>query len=48
LEVSNEIGSPMRCDQAFWPAHHEAWLQSALNQRWYCEAQWIPLMAFGN
>src|SRR5947207_7651963 len=28
--------------------HHEAWQQSALNQREYCEAQGIPLKAFGN
>jgi hypothetical protein len=29
-------------------AHHEAWKQSELNQREYCEAQGIPLKAFGN
>jgi hypothetical protein len=46
--VSNEIGSPIRYDQAFWRAHHEAWQQSALNQREYCETQGIPLKAFGN
>jgi hypothetical protein len=23
-DVSNEIGSPIRCDQAFWRAHHDA------------------------
>jgi hypothetical protein len=33
---------------AFWHKHHEAWQQSALNQREYCEAQGIPLKAFGN
>jgi len=27
---------------------HEAWQQSALNQREYCEAHGIPLKAFGN
>jgi hypothetical protein len=27
---------------------HEAWQQSALNQREYCEAPGIPLKAFGN
>jgi hypothetical protein len=30
----------------FGRAHHEAWQQSELNQREYCEAQWIPLKAF--
>jgi hypothetical protein len=29
-------------------AHHEAWLQSELNQREYCEAYRIPIKAFGN
>jgi hypothetical protein len=33
---------------AFWRAHHEAWIQSELNQREYCEAYGIPLKAFGN
>ncbi|MEQ8697253.1 MAG: transposase, partial [Bauldia litoralis] len=33
---------------AFWRAHHEAWKRSDLNQREYCEAQAIPLKAFGN
>jgi hypothetical protein len=37
MEMSNEIGSPIRDDQAFWRAHHEAWLHSALNHRKYCE-----------
>jgi hypothetical protein len=46
--MSNEIGSRVRYGEAFWPAHHEAWQQSALNQREYCEAQGIPLKAFGN
>jgi hypothetical protein len=32
----------------FWRAHHEAWQRSDLNQREYCEAQGIPLKAFGN
>ncbi len=32
----------------FWRAHHEAWLQSELNQREYCEAYGIPIKAFGN
>jgi len=37
-----------RCGEAFWRAHHEAWKRSDLNQREYCEAQDIPLKAFGN
>ena len=37
-----------RYGEAFWRAHHEAWQQSALNQREYCEAHGIPLKAFGN
>ena len=37
-----------RYGEAFWRAHHEAWQQSELNQREYCEAQGIPLKAFGN
>jgi hypothetical protein len=32
----------------FGRTHHEAWKQSPLNQREYCEAQGIPLKAFGN
>jgi hypothetical protein len=46
--VSNETASRTRNDQAFWRAHDEAWQQSALNQRQYCEPQGIPLKAFGN
>jgi hypothetical protein len=37
-----------RYGETFWRAHHEAWQQSALNQREYCEAHGIPLKAFGN
>jgi hypothetical protein len=48
MEMSNEIGSRVRYGEAFWRAHHEAWQQSALNQREYCEAHGIPLKAFGN
>jgi transposase-like protein len=48
MEMSNEIGSRVRYGEAFWRAHHEAWQQSALNQREYCETQGIPLKAFGN
>jgi hypothetical protein len=46
--MSDEIGSRVRYGEAFWRAHHEAWQQSALNQREYCEAHGIPLKAFGN
>ena len=46
--MSSEIGSRVRFGEAFWRAHHEAWQQSALNQRQYCEAHGIPLKAFGN
>lgn len=46
--MSNEIGSRRRYGEAFWRKHHEAWQQSALNQREYCEAHGIPLKAFGN
>jgi hypothetical protein len=48
MEMSNEIRSRVRYGEAFWRAHHEAWQQSALNQREYCDAQGIPLKAFGN
>src|ERR1700680_4443634 len=48
MEMSNEIGSLVRYGEAFWRAHHEAWRQSALNQREDCEAHGIPLKAFGN
>jgi hypothetical protein len=37
-----------RQSEAFWWAHHEAWKRSDLNQRQYCEAEGIPLKAFGN
>ena len=37
-----------RYGEAFWRAHHEAWLQGELNQREYCEAYGVPLKAFGN
>ena len=40
--------SRTRYGEAFWRAHHEAWQRSELNQREYCEAQGIPLKAFGN
>src|ERR1700676_413249 len=37
-----------RYGEAFWRAHHEAWQQSEVNPREYCEAQGIPLKASGN
>jgi hypothetical protein len=37
-----------RYGEGFWRAHHEAWQQSDLNQREYCEAHGISLKAFGN
>jgi Transposase len=37
-----------RYGEAFWRAHHEAWRQSDLNQREYCEAHVLSLKAFGN
>ena len=37
-----------RYGEVFWRAHHEAWRESDLNQREYCEAEGIPLKAFGN
>lgn len=44
----DESGPRVRYGEAFWRAHHEAWQRSDLNQREYCEAQGIPLKAFGN
>ena len=46
--MADENGSRVRYGEAFWRAHHEAWCQSMLNQREYCEAHGIPLKAFGN
>jgi hypothetical protein len=37
-----------RYDEGFWRAHHEAWQQSDLNQREYCESHGLSLKAFGN
>lgn len=34
--------------EAFWRAHHDAWMRSTLNQREYCEAHGLPLKRFGN
>ncbi len=46
--MADERSSRARHGEAFWRAHHEAWRRSDLNQREYCEAQGIPLKAFGN
>jgi hypothetical protein len=46
--MSDKLLSRERYGEAFWRAHHEAWRHSELNQREYCEAQGIPLKAFGN
>jgi Transposase len=44
----DDNGAWTRQGEAFWRAHHEAWKRSDLNQRQYCEAECIPLKAFGN
>ena len=46
--MAEENRSWTRRSEAFWRAHHEAWKRSDLNQRQYCEAEDIPLKAFGN
>ena len=46
--MASEIRSWTRQGKAFWRAHHEAWKRSDLNRRQYCEAEGIPLKAFGN
>jgi Transposase len=46
--MPDKVLSRERYGEAFWRAHHEAWRHSELNQREYCEAQGIPLKAFGN
>lgn len=46
--MANKGAHRVRDGEAFWRAHHEAWTRSNLNQREYCEAQSIPLNAFGN
>jgi hypothetical protein len=40
-EMSGEHRPWQRYCEAFWRAHHEAWKNSDLNQREYCEAQGI-------
>jgi hypothetical protein len=46
--MTEELKRRERYGEAFWRAHHEAWKRSELNQREYCEAERIPLKAFGN
>ena len=46
--MSDKVWSRVRYGEVFWRVHHEAWCHSDLNQREYCEAQGIPLKAFGN
>jgi len=46
--MTDEHRTWTRQSEAFWWAHHEAWKRSELNQRQYCEAERIPLKAFGN
>ena len=46
--MADEHRTWTRQGEAFWRAHHEAWKRSDLNQRQYCEAEGIPLKAFGN
>src|SRR5205807_3604141 len=47
-QMADRVWSRERYGEAFWRAHHEAWRQSDLNQREYCEAQGLSLKAFGN
>jgi hypothetical protein len=49
FQVEDEM-SPVRdrYGEAFWHAHHEAWIESELSQREYCEACGLLLKAFGN
>jgi hypothetical protein len=46
--MADGVWSRERYGEAFWRAHHEAWRQSDLNQREYCEAQGLSLKTFGN
>ena len=41
--MPDKVSTRERYGEAFWRKHHEAWQQSALNQREYCEAHGIPL-----
>lgn len=47
-KISDGKRSWARQHGSVWRAHHEAWKRSELNQRQYCEAEGIPLKAFGN
>jgi hypothetical protein len=46
--MADENRTWSRQDEAFWRAHHEAWKRSDSDQRQYCEAEGLPLKAFGN
>jgi len=46
--MGEEPKKRVRYGEAFWRAHHEAWMRSTLNQREYCETHDLPLKAFGN
>lgn len=46
--MAEQVRRWRRQHEDFWRAHHEGWQRSDLNQRAYCEAQGIPLKAFGN
>ena len=46
--MADKNGAWTRQSESFWRAHHEVWKRSDLNQRQYCEAEGIPLNAFGN
>ena len=41
--MPDKPSSRVRYAEAFWRAHHEAWIQSDLNQREYCETYGLPL-----
>lgn len=46
--MTNSFDPRTRYGEAFWRAHHEAWMRSNLNQREYCEFYGLPLKRFGN
>jgi hypothetical protein len=46
--MPDKLQSRERYGEVFWRKHHEAWQQSTLKQREYCEAHGIPLKTFGN
>jgi hypothetical protein len=47
-KMADEHRAWTRQGEAFWRAHHEAWRQSVLNQREYCEVHGLPRKAFEN